>query len=207
MPGVRAVTTKVRAARPRIGRAGRKRARGHLVEGHIQRDRVRLAVHRQIAGQAGGILSGHLDLRRFQFDGRIFRRVQEIRPAQMLVALVVIGVDAVGLNRQFDFGILRRRLVEREAAGDILELADHVGIAEMIDQEDDIRVRLVDREMLRLGLRRRRHGQSCGRRRRNGKCPGHAHKFRLRIMGPLRRRDDGVFNKCHVHHGCQTNEL
>ena len=92
--------------------------------------------------------------------------IEEVFAAQMLVALGVIGVDAVGGDLDLHLGGFRLGLVERERSLERVEAAVQPTEAEVLDLPVDEGVRLVgiDDEIGGAGRRRRQQGGDEGER-------------------------------------------
>src|SRR5262249_3339758 len=100
---------------------------GDPVEGEVPRDLV-------------GLRPGQLDLLALEGDGRELPGVEEVRPLEVLVALGVVGIDALGLGPDFQGaggGVL---LVEGDAAGDVVEPPVAVADPEVLHPEEYRRV-------------------------------------------------------------------
>ena len=62
----------------------------------------------------------------FEGDRRVFRDVKEIRAPQILVALVVLRVDARGIDRRGDGRFFRMIGIDADRAFEFLEAAGHI---------------------------------------------------------------------------------
>src|SRR5579859_2863983 len=69
---------------------------------HAQRHRLGDAFDRQIADHAVTVITSGLDARDFEADRRVRLDVQEVLPAQIVVALRVVGADAGRVDRDLD---------------------------------------------------------------------------------------------------------
>ncbi len=100
----------------------------------IQLHRLGYAVQRQIASdiQTLAIL---LHLGRGKGRLRVFRHVEEICAAQVLIALGVVGIQAVGIQGHVDLIGRRITLIKGEGAVEILEGAIQPAVAQMLDAE------------------------------------------------------------------------
>ena len=72
------------------------------------------AVQGEVAGHLQGVRVVHLDRGALEGHGRILFAVEELGAAQMIVALLDAGVDALGLDRQIEPGLAGIGLVDAE---------------------------------------------------------------------------------------------
>src|SRR5205823_8519328 len=107
------------------GEAGAADAAGELglaaaLEG--EGDRPGLPVQGEVAGHLVAAGDG-LDRRALERELGELLDVEEVRAAQVLVALGVVGVHALRLDGQLERRLARRLLVDAEAAGEVVESA------------------------------------------------------------------------------------
>jgi hypothetical protein len=93
----------------------------------------------QVTGDHEVGLAGLLHLGRGKGDGRVIRDVEEVA-AQVLVAPLVAGLDALRLDRELGAGPQRVVAVQVRAALDIAELPAHLGGHRAPGDEADPRV-------------------------------------------------------------------
>src|SRR3954447_2268507 len=91
----------------------------------VEDDRPGHAPHGQVAGDPEA-RTGRLHAGRGESEQRVAVRVQEVAAAQMPVALVVVGPDAPGPDREPDDGPRRVVTVQTRAALELLEPAAHL---------------------------------------------------------------------------------
>ena len=109
-----------------------------------QRDRPGDAVHGQVAGDAKAPVGLLLDPVADELDRRIGRCVEEVGRAQVVVALLVAGVDRGRLDLEDHRGVGRILVVLDDRARELAEVPVHLADV-MADLEGDVGVRLVDR--------------------------------------------------------------
>src|SRR6185312_14446860 len=103
----------------------RHRARD-VLDGEVARDREvpgRVAIHARAAKD----------------DLRMLRRVEEVRRAQVVVALLLAGVDACGIDLDLDAGLAWIRVVEVERAAVDAETTFDARDHQMLDGELNVR--------------------------------------------------------------------
>ena len=121
-------------------------------EGDVHHDRLLDAVHVQHAAHLRGLLLlvDVRHLRALEGDLRVLLDVEEIRGAEVLVALLVVGVDARGIDRAVDRALLRRVGIELDLAVELVETTGHVA-EEVADLEAHVGVRRVDLQQFGRG--------------------------------------------------------
>ncbi len=105
---------------------------GGLLDREVTGDVVRRVVDTLHAGAGEG-------------DLRILLHVEEVVAAQVRVAVAVARVDAVGLDRHLQVGVLRVLGVERPAALELVERTADLGDHRVAGDEADAAVRRIDR--------------------------------------------------------------
>src|SRR5581483_8044069 len=97
---------------------------GDAVHGHLELNRVCLAVHRQLTLDAVVPLLDMLDPGRLERDLRVLLDVEEIGRAKVVVATRLVGVDRGRLDRSphLRLVVVGRRL---DRAGELAETAAH----------------------------------------------------------------------------------
>ena len=154
----------------------------HLVEGNVEHDRLGNPEKGQIAGDPAAVVAGLFGRGGYKGYFREFFDIEEIRRPQVLVAGFVIGIDAGRLDRDADLGLRGIFGIEGEISGEILKFPEHLGIAQMVDDEEDVGVRGVDCEIV-CGPGLGRQGELT---RRQQACKGNCEHFffhRLSLHG------------------------
>ena len=118
----------------------------------VDRDGLRLPVHRQVARHRIGVLAGLPDLRALEDDLGELLGVEEVRALEVLVAPRVGGVHVLGPGGEPEAACRRVVGVEAELAGEPVDPAVEVAGPEMLDPEDQRRVRGVHRVVGRRGV-------------------------------------------------------
>ena len=91
---------------------------------------------REIAGDFVAITAA-FHLGALEAKRRELLRVEKIRTLEILITLVVVGVDAIDRHAEFH-GILRRiGRIESDGAGDRVEVPVKIRYPEMLRAEDD----------------------------------------------------------------------
>ncbi|MFT5431866.1 MAG: hypothetical protein ACI9OJ_002564 [Myxococcota bacterium] len=110
------------------------------------RNRLGLAAHGQVASNRQ-IATGLDDLGRFEGHGRKLLGVEEVRPLEVLIALLVGCEDAVALDREVERAGFRLGGIVGEAALYLVEDSPEVADTEVLDFEYGHGVAGVDREV------------------------------------------------------------
>src|SRR5581483_3767216 len=97
----------------------------------------------QPAGDPKLLIVERLDARRLEAKLGELCGIEEIGRPQVIVALGLVGVDRLGLDRAVDLGG-REVFADLEGAREVGELAAYGGDAHVLDAEADRRVRAVD---------------------------------------------------------------
>src|SRR5947208_2105964 len=118
-----------------VGRAG---------ELEVDRDGIALAVDREVTDEGVDIVVNLRDLRRGELDAGVDLDIEEVRAAQVRVAILVSGVDAVGIDRDADAAVVQVLLVEIDLAAVDLEVAADVDHHRVLGSKADAAVRRVD---------------------------------------------------------------
>jgi len=114
------------APRDRIGRHRPARVRcvgQRRYQFHVKRDRLRHAVHCQVAKNVATLRAGAFYASAFERDPGKFLDVKKFRAAQMIVAFFDLGVDASDVDLRSDRGILRMFPINFDPAAEVAELA------------------------------------------------------------------------------------
>jgi hypothetical protein len=108
-----------------------------LVELDLERDRPGDAADGEVAGDRAGRLGRWRGLGHDEADQRVVVRIEEVAAPEMVVAGLVVGEDALGVDLDHEVGKLLARLVEAEAAAAVEEEAQLLLVAEVAGAEQD----------------------------------------------------------------------
>ena len=90
---------------------------------YMKRDRLRHAVHCEVAKNVATLWAGAFYAPAFERDPGKFLDIKKFRAAQMIVALFDLGVDASHVNLRSDRGILRTFPVDFNPAAEVRKFA------------------------------------------------------------------------------------
>ncbi len=99
-----------------------------------------LAEHGDVAGDAVGVVAGFLDFFALERDFRVLAGVEEIGAAEVVVAALVVGVDAGGFDGEGDAAVGGVFGVPFDLGVEIVEAAEDVGDVAVFDFEEDVGV-------------------------------------------------------------------
>lgn len=133
----------------------------------MQRDGFRYAVHGEIAENVAALRPRSRDAAAFECDLGKFRRVEKLRAAQMIVALLDPSIDAADVNPRRDRRFLGMLAVDVDFTAKFRKPAVSCS-EELVDFESDRGVRLVEfvrfirqRSRTQRGWKNQAHDQTC----------------------------------------------
>lgn len=117
---------------------------GRLVDLCRQRNGFSGPENRQVAGDLEGVLTRSLDPGRFERDGRVLGRIEEIATSQMLVELRDTAIDARRVDRDLDRAVLGVAAVELKLRVKAVEAQARIRETQVAVGKGDVAVRAVE---------------------------------------------------------------